>query len=222
MSTFRVRFWLTVGALIWAVFFLIVLAEESRADDRAVWVAHAEQMEIKYALPAGLLRAVCEQETNWRNVPGAAGEIGVCQVQAATVMMICPACVNSGLKSTGATVRGIQRALVGHYHGKIDGVFGPLTRAATVAYQKAQGLSADGVVGPRTWAVLMRVPYPAASIATALWIPQDNIEWAARYLVWLQARVSPEPTVMMAAYNGGPANPIVRYMVSVNKRWERI
>jgi peptidoglycan hydrolase-like protein with peptidoglycan-binding domain len=32
-----------------------------------------------------------------------------------------------------------------------DGAFGPLTLAATLAYQRAHGLAADGVVGTDTW-----------------------------------------------------------------------
>ena len=37
-----------------------------------------------------------------------------------------------------------------------DGIFGPLTFAATLAYQRAHGLAADGVVGARTWGEALR------------------------------------------------------------------
>ncbi len=37
-----------------------------------------------------------------------------------------------------------------------DGQFGPKTRQTVVAFQRAQQLDADGVVGPRTWAALLR------------------------------------------------------------------
>jgi hypothetical protein len=37
----------------------------------------------------------------------------------------------------------------------IDGSFGPLTQAGVKAFQRANGLGADGIVGPQTWPVLI-------------------------------------------------------------------
>lgn len=36
-----------------------------------------------------------------------------------------------------------------------DGLFGPLTEEAVLQYQRERGLAADGVVGPRTWELLL-------------------------------------------------------------------
>jgi peptidoglycan hydrolase-like protein with peptidoglycan-binding domain len=37
-----------------------------------------------------------------------------------------------------------------------DGIFGPLTQAAVINYQRVNGLVPDGIVGPITWEHLMR------------------------------------------------------------------
>ena len=52
----------------------------------------------------------------------------------------------------------IQEALVaaGYDPGPIDGIDGPLTRAAIAAFQADRGLAADGLVGPLTHAALFR------------------------------------------------------------------
>ena len=39
----------------------------------------------------------------------------------------------------------------------VDAIFGPLTRAATVAFQSSHELSADGIIGPLTWGKLDQV-----------------------------------------------------------------
>jgi putative chitinase len=55
----------------------------------------------------------------------------------------------------GRHVRRWQTFLIdrGFLAGRADGIFGPLTRAATIAFQHAHGLAEDGIVGPQTAAV---------------------------------------------------------------------
>ncbi len=57
----------------------------------------------------------------------------------------------------GADVTAVQAALLdsGHNPGGIDGVYGPVTEAAVTAYQRQNSLTADGIVGPKTWAKLI-------------------------------------------------------------------
>jgi peptidoglycan hydrolase-like protein with peptidoglycan-binding domain len=61
-----------------------------------------------------------------------------------------------GQGSTGENVYSIQLMLQAHgYSLSIDGDFGPQTAADVKAFQSAHGLSADGIVGPQTWPVLI-------------------------------------------------------------------
>jgi hypothetical protein len=63
---------------------------------------------------------------------------------------------------TGSVVKQIQRSLndLGYNPGGIDGVFGPMTRAAVTGFQIVKGLVADGEVGART-ARALNVTLPA-------------------------------------------------------------
>jgi hypothetical protein len=53
---------------------------------------------------------------------------------------------------TGADVLAVQQALVKHGSGDLDrdSVYGPLTRAAVIAWQRRDHLGVDGIVGPQT------------------------------------------------------------------------
>lgn len=58
--------------------------------------------------------------------------------------------------SQGDDVLSLQRRLKekGFNPGALDGVFGPGTEAAVLAFQQSDGLEADGIVGPQTAAAL--------------------------------------------------------------------
>lgn len=67
------------------------------------------------------------------------------------------------------TSQQIQQALTnaGLYDGSIDGIIGSKTKRAIEEFQAQNNLSADGRVGPKTWAVLgpylNRSPQPVAT-----------------------------------------------------------
>ena len=58
--------------------------------------------------------------------------------------------------ATSSQNKQIQQKLkdLGYYSGSVDGIYGNATRNAVVAFQKANGLTADGVAGPKTIAAL--------------------------------------------------------------------
>lgn len=63
--------------------------------------------------------------------------------------------------SKGELVRRIQREL----HLIEDGIYGNITEEAVKAFQKANGLKADGIVGDKTWELLFKV---GVTISTSL------------------------------------------------------
>ena len=72
----------------------------------------------------------------------------------------------------------IQKALVqaGYYKGAIDGVIGKRTKASIRSFQKDNGLSVDGRVGPKTWAKLeTHLPADDASMGAEIAAPATDI-----------------------------------------------
>lgn len=65
----------------------------------------------------------------------------------------CPTLVQG---NTGPAVVKLQELLRTYdfYSGILDGIFGPITRAAVLAYQKSMNLVQDGIVGIKTWTAL--------------------------------------------------------------------
>jgi peptidoglycan hydrolase-like protein with peptidoglycan-binding domain len=60
-----------------------------------------------------------------------------------------------------------ELAALTYQPGRTDGVFDDETRQAVVAFQKVEGLSRDGVVGPTTWAELLTAQAPSVRLAAA-------------------------------------------------------
>ncbi len=75
-------------------------------------------------------------------------------------LLLCLLCVSasalSKMGSTGKEVSDIQSVLKnqGYYTGSVDGIYGTATRNAVINFQKANGLSADGIVGKNTLSAL--------------------------------------------------------------------
>ncbi|MGB8686276.1 MAG: peptidoglycan-binding protein [Microcoleus sp.] len=64
--------------------------------------------------------------------------------------------------SSGDAVKIVQNVLKlnGFYKGSVDGIFGSITEAAVKKFQTAKGLlPADGIVGPKTWYALSKLPH---------------------------------------------------------------
>jgi hypothetical protein len=79
--------------------------------------------------------------------------------------------------SRGVYVCVLQDALstLGVKLGAIDGVFGPGTKAAVMAYQRGNGLTADGIVGCGTWRRLT---------AAANGVTRNSGRFPATYIDW--------------------------------------
>jgi peptidoglycan hydrolase-like protein with peptidoglycan-binding domain len=78
--------------------------------------------------------------------------------------------------SKGEDVRTVQYLVTaqGHPTG-VDGDFGPQTKAAVQAFQTSRGLSADGIVGPQTWAQLIILAQQGSSNGNAVRAVQSQI-----------------------------------------------
>jgi peptidoglycan hydrolase-like protein with peptidoglycan-binding domain len=56
----------------------------------------------------------------------------------------------------GHPIRTLQFLLRAHDHNlTVDGMFGPTTEAAVKAFQASKGMTADGIMNPQTWSVLI-------------------------------------------------------------------
>lgn len=71
----------------------------------------------------------------------------------------------SKMGSRGQEVKNIQTRLKnwGYYTGSIDGIYGTATKNAVIKFQKKNGLTADGIAGPKT---LEKIGLPTGSLSS--------------------------------------------------------
>ena len=98
------------------------------------------------------------QKANGLDVDGIVGKLTWAKLYDATPVNVTPVTTQPMLRigSRGDAVRKLQEMLnaKGYTCGSVDGIFGSKTKAAVLAFQKANGLGADGIVGPLTWGKL--------------------------------------------------------------------
>lgn len=86
----------------------------------------------------------------------------------------------SRLGSQGSEVRKIQARLKdwGYYKGNVDGIYGSKTRNAVIEFQRKNGLSVDGIAGPKTLEAI-GLPTGSAGRSTS-W--NSNVDLLARII----------------------------------------
>ena len=99
------------------------------------------------------------QKANSLGVDGIVGKLTWAKLYDATPVNVTPVTTQPMLRtgSRGDAVRKLQELLnaKGYTCGSVDGIFGSKTYAAVLAFQKANGLAADGIVGSLTWGKLV-------------------------------------------------------------------
>lgn len=99
------------------------------------------------------------QSANGLKVDGAAGADTMAKLNSETAVKksdIGTQYTKIKIGSTGAFVKNVQKLLwgLGYYNGDWNGVFDNAMWKAVKAFQSDNGLKADGIVGPNTWAVM--------------------------------------------------------------------
>ncbi len=114
-----------------------------------------------------------------------------------------------GSRGSGVTALQTRLGSLGFNSGPTDGIFGFRTDSAVRAFQGAQGIHVDGIVGPQTWMALNASPAPAPSNLRA---PPPSNPWApglvsgvpvAPLFVWAHLKVEHDPCQTIR----GPCSP---------------
>ena len=101
--------------------------------------------------------------------------------------------------TAGPKVAAVQVALkrLGLYSATVDGIRGPLTKAAIVRFQRRRGLAVDGVVGPRTRAAFGKRGRPAFGSRT---MKRGDRGWDVAAMQYILARRGYPPGAIDAVF----------------------
>lgn len=108
-----------------------------------------------------------------------------------------------GYGSSGDNVKFIQEKLhsLGYDVGVIDGHYGNATRQAIISFQSQHGLGADGIVGQKTWDVLLNGLTSAATVTPRAYPGEFSMIGSnGEYVVLIQNRLNE------IGYNAGTAD----------------
>jgi peptidoglycan hydrolase-like protein with peptidoglycan-binding domain len=128
---------------------------------------------------------------------------------------VCAALLAGEAAAVGkAQVPGLQVALYryGHYKGPIDGIPGPMTRQAVIAFQRSAGLPVDGVAGPQTLAALGPLGRP---LFGSRLLHRGHAGFDVSVLQFLLARQGFATESLNSTFGGGTEEQVRRFQRSV-------
>lgn len=105
-------------------------------------------------------------------------------VQVVGVMAAGESYRNLNIGSRGNDVVKLQTELKnrGMYNSVVDGIYGRITRAAVVSFQKASGIAVDGIAGPQTQSTLYAKKVTVSRSASTRNYTNDDLYWLARII----------------------------------------
>ncbi len=125
---------------------------------------------MKLALPASWIKSAPPAATTPTGLPAVPPPTIAPAPTPTTSFSSLPPTIRQG--STGAAVIKAQQLL----GVTADGIFGPITAAATRSFQLKKGLQVDGVIGPQTWtALLANTPQAVPSLPSIVPSNTPNI-----------------------------------------------
>ena len=104
--------------------------------------------------------------------------------------------------ATGENVRTVQYLLNAQGASlSVDGIFGPLTTAATQQFQSGHGLAADGIVGNQTWPALV-IQVASGANGPAVQAVQSQANSRIANLLVVDGAFGPKTDAVVRAFQG--------------------